>query len=302
MRGVWTALITPFKGTEIDFEAYAKLLDRQRAAGVTGVIPCGTTGESPTLTSAEKKKLITTAVATLKGSGVKVFAGTGGNNTADTIEFSRWASENGVDGLLLVTPFYNKPSQAGLEAHFRAVADAVKCEVMLYNVPGRTGVGFTPETISSLAKHPRITSIKEASGNVAFGCEVMDRLRADHHKMTLLAGDDAIFLPLLAVGATGVVSVASNLFPRAMVAIQNAMDAGRLSEAREIHQRFYPLFRDLFIEANPVPIKYAMSRLKWCEPAVRLPLAALTQASADKVDTAMAKCGVAIGSNGGADL
>jgi len=297
MRGVYTALITPFnKSNEVDLGAFKRVLCDQVEAGVAGVIPCGTTGESPTLTQQEKKLLITTCVETLKGTNVKVLAGTGSNSTPDTIEFSKWASDQGVNGLLLVTPYYNKPSQTGLQVHFRQVADAVSCEVMLYNVPGRTGVSLTAESISELSTHPRITSLKEATGNVAFTSEIIDVLNAKGRKIDILGGDDATFLPLLSVGAVGVVSVASNLFPRAMVAIQKAMEAGRLEEARSIHQKFYPLFRDLFVESNPVPVKVALSITHGYESYVRAPLSPLSVSSAEILKASLSRCGVMTGS------
>jgi 4-hydroxy-tetrahydrodipicolinate synthase len=297
MRGVFTALVTPFDSkNELDLEAFKRILQDQRDAGVAGVIPCGTTGESPTLSKDEKKKLILTALETLKGSGLKVLAGTGSNDTADTVEFSRWASSQGVDGVLVVTPYYNKPSQAGLTAHYRAVADAVNCEVMLYNVPGRTGISLTAETVAQLGRHPRITSIKEATSNVAFASEILDQLRLSGSAMTLVSGDDAAYLPLLAVGSHGVVSVASNLFPRAMVAIQKCFDSGKTLDAVKLHQRFYPLFRDLFIDSNPVPIKYAMTLAGLCGPAVRAPLAPLSPAHAEKLEASLRRCEVSKGS------
>lgn len=297
MRGVYTALITPFnKSNEVDLDAFKRVLCDQVEAGVAGVIPCGTTGESPTLTQQEKKLLITTCVNTLRGTNIKVLAGTGSNSTPDTIEFSKWASDQGVDGLLIVTPYYNKPSQTGLQAHFRQVADAVSCEVMLYNVPGRTGVSLTPESISELSTHPRITSLKEATGNVAFTSEIIDALGAKGRKMDILGGDDATFLPLLSVGAVGVVSVSSNLFPRTMVAIQKAVEAGRLEEARSIHQKFYPLFRDLFVESNPVPVKAALSITHGYEPYVRAPLSPLSANSTEILKASLSRCGLTTGS------
>lgn len=296
MRGVYTALITPFDSSNrLDLGAFKKILLDQKAAGITGVIPCGTTGETPTLSLDEKKTLITTALETLKGSGVQVVAGTGGNNTQETVEFSRWASDQGVDGILVVTPYYNKPSQAGLEGHFRAVADAVQCEVMLYNVPGRTGVSIAAPTVAKLASHPRIRSIKEATGNVAYTSEMIDALKSHSVSMDILSGDDATYLPLLCVGATGVVSVASNLFPRAMVSIQKAMDQGNYREAQAIHQRFYPLFRDLFVDSNPGPIKYAMEYVGFCGSRLRLPLAPLSSANSEILRASLAKCGVTEG-------
>jgi 4-hydroxy-tetrahydrodipicolinate synthase len=296
MRGVFTALITPFSAqNEIDFDAYRRILHDQRDAKITGVIPCGTTGESPTLHIDEKKKLIQFTLRELKGSGLKVLAGTGSNNTAETIEFSRWASDQGVDGVLVVTPYYNKPSASGLEAHFRAVADAVQCELMLYNVPGRTSISLTPATIAQLASHPRIRSVKEATGNVEFTSKISDAFKQAGQSMDILSGDDATFLPLLSIGAVGAVSVASNLFPRAMVGILNAIEKGKLAEGRLLHQQYYPLFRDLFVEANPVPIKYAMARMGWCDARVRAPLSPLMDESIQKLEAAMSICGVSKG-------
>jgi 4-hydroxy-tetrahydrodipicolinate synthase len=296
MRGVYTALITPFDSSNrLDLAAFKKILLDQKDAGITGVIPCGTTGETPTLSMEEKKILIKTAIDTLKGSKVQVIAGTGSNNTQEAVELSKWASDQGADGVLIVSPYYNKPSQAGLEAHFRAVADAIQCEVMLYNVPGRTGVSIAPATVAKLATHPRIRSLKEATGNVAFTSEILDTLKIHSASMDILSGDDATYLPLLCVGATGVVSVASNLFPRAMVAIQKAMDRGDYREAQSIHQRFYPLFRDLFVDSNPVPIKYAMEFVGFCSSRVRLPLAPLSSAHTEVLRASLAQCGVTEG-------
>lgn len=292
MRGVYTALITPFNSkNEVDLPAFKKILEDQKAAGVAGVVPCGTTGETPTLSVEEKKALITTSLEVMRGSGVRVIAGTGSNDTAGTIEFSRWASQQKVDGILVVTPFYNKPSQAGMDAHFRAVADAVTCEVVLYNVPGRTGVSLSATTVAALSKHPRITTIKEATANIALTSEILDLCKID-----VLSGDDATYLPLLSVGAVGVISVASNLFPRAMVAIQKAYESGKVEEARTLHQKFYPLFRDLFIDSNPVPVKRAMEIAGFCEARVRAPLAGLSPAHNEVLQISLNRCGISHGS------
>lgn len=293
MRGIWTALVTPFNASnQLDLAAFKRILRDQREAGVAGVIPCGTTGEAPTLTVDEKKTLIRTVLDELKGSGVKVYAGTGSNNTADTVEFSKWASDQGVDGILVVTPYYNKPSQRGIEGHFQAVADAVQCDVMLYNVPGRTGVGMAAQTIVKLAQHPRITSLKEATGNVSVTSEILDALSLAKQELEILSGDDVTFLPALSIGAVGVVSVASNLFPRAMIAIQKAFEKGDVKEACRIHQQYYPMFRDLFIDSNPVPIKSAMAYMGWCEPHVRKPLAPMAQAQQSILEESLKRCGI----------
>lgn len=293
MKGVFTALVSPFGADgSLDLAAYRKILKDQADAGIAGVIPCGTTGESPTLTLSEKQTLIETAVETLKGSGVKVLAGTGGNSTSETVEFSRWASQHGVDGILVVTPYYNKPSQAGLIEHFRAVAEAVTCELMVYNVPGRTGVSLTAETVCALSEHPRVRSIKEATGNVSFTSEILDCLGRHGRKIDILSGDDATYLPLLSVGAVGVVSVASNLFPRAMVKIQKAGETGDFVTARAVHQAYYPLFRDLFVESNPVPIKYAMHFAGWCGANVRKPLVDMGAKSVETLLASLNRCGI----------
>lgn len=295
MKGVFTALVSPFDPQGgLDLGAFRKILESQAEAGVAGVIPCGTTGESPTLSQDEKQTLIRTAIETLRGTKVRVLAGTGSNDTVETVRFSRWASDQGVAGVLVVTPYYNKPSQAGLRAHFLAVAEAVSCDVMLYNVPSRTGVSLTAETVVQLANHPRIRSLKEASAHVAFASEILDLLArtAAGSGFDLLAGDDAAYLPLLSVGAAGVVSVASNLFPRAMVKLQSLMDAGKIAEARELHRKYHPLFRDLFIESNPSPIKHALHWMGICRASLRMPLTELGPASASALESSLKLCGL----------
>lgn len=284
MRGIWTALVTPFTDhNALDLTALRRILEEQVSAGVSGVVVCGTTGESPTLSLAEKKILISTVVQELKGSGVQVFVGSGSNHTEESLELSLWAADFGVDGLLVVTPYYNKPSQAGLEAHYRRIADSVSCEVALYNVPGRTGVSLTAETIARLAEHPRIRSLKEASGNISFASEILDALTLNGRSLSLLSGDDATFLPFLSVGGVGAISVFSNLFPKQMVQLQQAFDQGDLLEAQRIHHYYYPVFRDLFVESNPVPVKFAMAQRGLCKSHVRLPLFEMTASSQNKL-------------------
>lgn len=293
MQGVFTALVTPWnKQNQIDLNAFRNILQDQVAAGISGVVLCGTTGESPTLTLAERKTLITIALEELKNSKTSVIAGTGTNNTEESVELSIWANQQGVDAIMLVTPYYNKPTQSGLAAHFQKIADAVSCEVILYNVPGRTGVSLTPETIAQLAEHPRINTLKEATGNVAFTSEIFDALSLRNQKLDILSGDDATFLPLLSVGATGVISVASNLFPRGMVALYESAKKGKNEEALRLQKHFYPLFRDLFIEANPIPIKHAMAEAGWCQPNVRLPLMQISASNAAKLQLSLTKCGI----------
>lgn len=293
LKGTWTAIITPFdsKGG-IDYPSYRKLLQDQKDAGITGVVPCGTTGESATLSTDEKKKLIQFTQDELRGTDVRVMAGTGSNNTANSVEFSRWASENGVDAVLIVTPYYNKPSQAGLEAHFNAVADAVNCEVVLYNVPGRTAVSLEPATIARLAKHPRITTIKEATGSLPFTSQLQEELRKAGSEISILSGDDATYLGLLSLGASGVISASSNLLPRSMIKMLQAFESGDLPTARKLNEKCYPLFRDLFIESNPVPVKTAMAYVGLCEEHLRAPLAPMSAENREKLMATLKESGI----------
>ncbi len=293
MRGVWTALVSPFdSASQLDLKAFRRLVREQKAAGVNGVIPCGTTGESPTLSVAERKSLILAAVEELRDSPVRVLAGTGTNNTAETIELSKWAADQGVVGVLLVTPYYNRPSQAGLEDHFLSVAAAISVEVMLYNVPGRTGVHLLPETVARLGAHPKIRAIKEASGSVTNTSEILDLVSDAKRPIAVLCGDDALFLPSLSVGARGIVSVASNVVPRRMVALQKAFDGGDWVSAGRIHRELYPVFRDLFVESNPGPVKAALAHLGLCDARMRPPMAPLGATSLRKLMETLEKCGI----------
>lgn len=287
--GVWTALVTPFTASgKIDLEAYQKLLEFQKKSGVAGVIPCGTTGESPTLTLEEKKLLITTTVAFFKKSSVRVLAGTGSNNTQETVQFSKWACDAGVAGLLVVTPYYNKPQPAGLEAHFLAIANAVTCPIMLYQVPGRTGVRFTIDTLLTLARHPRIRALKEASADATWTSELRGALLRAKLNLQILSGDDPTYLPYLAIGAVGTVSVASNIIPRQMVELTEA----NRSRALKLHQEYSELFRNIFIESNPVPVKQALAWMNYCRRDVRLPLAPMTDKNAATLKDTLIRCGV----------
>lgn len=304
--GIWTALVTPFHSDgSVDFAAYERLLERQVRARVTGVIPCGTTGESPTLTEAERKKIIETAIHALKGTDVGVVAGTGSNSTSETVAFSRWASHlPGIRGILVVAPYYNKPTQAGLEAHFTAVADASNVPVMLYNVPGRTVVSIAPATVAKLARHPRIRAIKEATGDPAVTSEILRALRSQgasaapsaSNSFEILSGDDATFLSLMGVGACGNVSVASNIVPEEMVQMHAAAMGGDWATARSIHDRLFPIFKDLFVESNPGPVKHALEWLGLGSRRLRLPLVPLAEENARKLETSLEACGLRSGS------
>src|SRR5256714_9313710 len=238
-RGTFTAVVTPFRNGDVDFAAFDKLADAQIAAGITGVIAVGTTGESPTLTHDEKHEVIQRAIKIAKGR-CKVIAGTGTNSTRDSIEATKFAENAGADGALLVAPYYNKPSQEGLFRHFKAIADATKLPVMLYNIPGRCGVDILPDTVIRLAENCRnIVSIKEASGSVDRVAELRRRLP---DAFTILSGDDGLTLPFMSVGAAGIVSVFSNLFPAEMCALVRACESGDFRSAENMQRTMGSLF------------------------------------------------------------
>src|SRR5213593_4566292 len=268
-RGTYTALVTPFKNDELDYEAFAQLIEAQIAAGITGVVAIGTTGESPTLSHEEREQVIRLAVTTAN-KRCQVLAGTGSNATQHAVADTKMAEKLGVDGALLVAPYYNKPSQEGLFRHFKAIADATSLPIMLYNIPGRCSVDIAPETVARLAKECRnIVSIKEASGSVERVGELRRRLP---ESFTVLSGDDSLTLPFMAVGAAGVVNVASNLFPSQVCGLVRACESGDFKSATQLHRKLLPLFKDLFIEPNPVPVKTALGWRGVMSGEVRLPL------------------------------
>jgi 4-hydroxy-tetrahydrodipicolinate synthase len=275
-RGTFTALVTPFRNGAIDATAFEKLIENQIACGVTGVVAVGTTGESPTLSHEEREELIRLAVTTAK-KRCKVLAGTGSNATQHAVADTKRAEKLGADGALLVAPYYNKPSQEGLFRHFKTIAQATSLPIMLYNIPGRCGVDIGPDTVTRLAKEcSNIVSIKEASGSVERVSELRARLP---ESVTILSGDDSLTLPFMSVGAVGVVSVASNLFPQEVVALVRAFESGDTKSAMNLHRRMFPLFKDLFIEPNPVPIKTALGWRGMISGEVRLPLCEMTEAN-----------------------
>ncbi len=294
--GVLTALITPFQpGGRLDEPALRRLVDRQIAAGVRGLVPCGTTGEAASLSPDEHERVVRVAVEQAAGR-VLVLAGAGCNNTAHAIKLSRRCAAAGADALLHVTPYYVKPTQAGLVAHFRAVADAVDLPIVLYNVPGRTGVALAPQTILTLAEDPRFVGVKQAVADLE---PLMDILRDRPAGFAVLSGEDALTLPMVALGADGVISVASNATPAGMVGLVAAVHAGHLAVARALHRRLLPFMRANFIESNPIPIKYAMARLGLCGPTVRLPMTPLALDCAPVVDAALETAGL-VGTHRGA--
>lgn len=278
--GTYTALITPFRDGEVDVTAYEALIERQITGGVDGIVPVGTTGESATLDTAEHIEVIRLATKAAAGR-CQVVAGTGSNSTAEAIELTRAAEEAGASGTLQVCPYYNKPSQEGLYQHFRKIAENTSLPVMLYSVPGRTGIELAPETVARLAQIPNITAIKEAGGSVD---RVNQLVQAVPEGFAILCGDDPLTMPFIACGAVGLVSVASNLVPDVIARLVRACLNGSFDEALVIQKQYYPLMRGLMgLDVNPVPIKSAVALQGHCRPEFRLPLAPLSEANAAKL-------------------
>ncbi len=271
-HGTITALVTPFRDGGIDEEAFAAHLERQIAAGVDGVVPAGTTGEAATLSVAEHKRLIELTVRQARGR-VAVIAGTGSNNTAESIELTRAAKEAGADAALLISPYYNKPTQEGIFRHYEAVARAVHLPQIIYNVPGRTASTIQPETVGRLARIANIVGIKDATADMDMLARAMD---AADGGMVFLSGDDASVTPFMAMGGKGVISVVSNIAPKTMKSLTDAMLVGDLAAARARQMRLIALNRAMFIESNPIPVKAACAMLGWMEDALRLPLTPLS--------------------------
>src|SRR5205809_4521285 len=275
-RGTFTALVTPFRDSSIDVSAFEELIEAQINAGSTGIVAIGTTGESPTLSGDERAQVIRLAVARANKRCL-VLAGTGSNSTHHAIAETRTGEKLGVNAALLIAPYYNKPSQEGLFRHFKTIAQATSLPIMLYNIPGRCSVDILPETVQRLAKNcGNIVSIKEASGSVERVSELRRRLP---EAFTILSGDDSLTLPFMAVGAVGVVSVATNLFPSQVCALVRACESGDLKLAEKLHRKLLPLFKDLFIEPNPVPVKTALEWSGAMSGEVRLLLCEMSESN-----------------------
>lgn len=283
LHGCLTALITPFRDGQIDEPALRALVDRQIAGDVDGLVPCGTTGEAPALSAREWEQVVAVAVETAAGR-VPILAGTGSNSTAASIERTRRARELGADGALVVTPYYNRPTQEGLYRHFATIAEAVDLPLVLYNVPGRTGVNLLPETVVRLADIPAIVGVKEASGSLDQASQIVNEAPAG---FVVLSGDDSLTLPIASVGGRGIISVVSNIAPEAVSALTATCLAGDFAAARAMHLAMFDLCRTMFVETNPVPVKAAAAMLGFCTPEVRLPLAPLSETGRLRVERAL---------------
>ncbi|MBJ6726174.1 4-hydroxy-tetrahydrodipicolinate synthase [Geomesophilobacter sediminis] len=287
-QGSIVAIITPFANGKVDEERLRELVEFQIENGTDAIVPCGTTGESSTLSYEEHDRVIEIVVEQVK-KRVPVIAGTGSNSTHEAIEMTQHAKELGADGALLVTPYYNKPSQEGLFLHYNAVANAVALPQILYNVPGRTGVNLLPETVARLSSHQNIVAIKEATGSLQQASEVLD-LCGDN--IDVLSGDDFITFPMMACGAKGVISVVANIMPKEVAALTDAFFAGNLAEARRLHLHLLKISNAMFIESNPVPVKTAAGLMGKCSEEVRLPLAPLMEGSRNRLTAVMKEYGL----------
>jgi len=278
-KGVITALVTPLRNDRLDEEALRRLVSEQIASGIDGLVPVGTTGESPTLTNEEHIRVIEIVVQEAK-KRVPVIAGTGANSTREAIDLTLAAKAVGADATLQVTPYYNKPTQDGLFRHFKAVVDAAALPMVVYNVPGRTGCDLLPETIARLCELPLMVGVKEATGNMQRAAQIIARVG---DRLSLLSGDDATALPLYAVGGHGCISVVSNVAPADMAAMWDAAAAGNWSRARALHYKLFPLSEGLFIESNPIPVKAALAMMGKIADEIRPPLYPMSGSNREKV-------------------
>ncbi len=279
IKGVITALVTPLRDDRIDEEALRRLVDEQIRAGIDGLVPVGTTGESPTLTNEEHIRVVQIVVEAAK-KRVPVIAGTGANCTREAIDLTLAAKAVGADATLQVVPYYNKPTQDGLYRHFKAVAEATNLPMVLYNVPGRTGCDLLPDTIARLCDVPQVVAVKEATGNIQRASQIITRVG---DRLSMLSGDDATVLPFYAVGGHGCISVVSNVAPADMATMYDAFVAGNLAKARELHYKVFPLSEGLFIEANPIPVKAALAMMGKISDEIRPPLYPMSGANRDKI-------------------
>ncbi len=286
--GSIVAIITPFRNGKVDEKALGELIEWQIASGTDGIVPCGTTGESATLTNEEHHRVVEFTVEVVRRR-VPVIAGTGSNSTEEAIALTRHAKKAGADAALLISPYYNKPPQEGLYQHHRAVAEAVDLPQILYNIPGRTAVNMSPQTVARLAALRNIVGIKEGAGSLS---QVSEIVHLCGEGFTVLSGDDPLTLPMLAVGAKGVITVTANIAPAEMAGMVDAWAAGDTAKARVLHYKLYPLFQALFVETNPIPIKHAVALLGKATADFRLPLCPMSKDNLDKLSRAMKDFGL----------
>jgi 4-hydroxy-tetrahydrodipicolinate synthase len=288
LRGSMVALITPFKSGKVDYAALEALVEWQIASGQKALVPCGSTGESATLSHEEHSEVVAAVIKTAAGR-VPVIAGTGSNSTAEAIRLTREAEQAGATAALLISPYYNRPTQDGIVEHYRAVAGATGLPLIVYNIPGRTGSTIEPATLARLAEIDRVAGVKESTGSLD---RVMDTFAACGDRFALLSGDDSLALPIIAVGGKGVISAVANVIPAEMAQLADAALEGRWDEARRLHYRVLPLIRACFLETNPIPIKAALAMMGRSRDELRLPLLPMTAANRDRLAAALASVGI----------
>src|SRR3989338_738024 len=289
LKGWIVALVTPLTEGRVDEKKLKELVDFQIKSGTNAIVPCGTTGESPTLSTAEHERTIEICIAAAK-KRVPIIAGTGSNSTAEAVSLTEHAEKAGANAALIVCPYYNKPSQKGIYLHYKEIAESVAIPIIIYNIPGRTGRNIEPDTIAKLAKDfKNIVGVKEASGQL----EQMQTIKQLCPKtFALLSGDDALTLPVLRLGGVGVISVAANIIPRDVADLVKAFESGNLSKAEQLHNKMLPLVNALFIDTNPIPVKIAMGLLKMCSPELRLPLCEMSDENLAKLKAALKSYGL----------
>ena len=286
--GLSVALTTPLRQGEVDYDALRAQVDFQIAAGTNCLCPVGTTGESPTLSHDEHERVIA-AVVEFAAGRAKVMPGTGSNSTREALRLTGWAAKAGADAALVVAPYYNKPTQEGLYRHYKTIADAVDLPLVIYNIPSRTSVNILPATIARLSSIRNIVAIKEGAGSLG---QVSEIIQACGDRITVLAGDDALTLPMMAVGAQGVITVTANIAPADMAALVDAFAAGKLDQAKALHYKLYPLFTALFYETNPIPVKEALGMMGKIQPELRLPLCPMSVENREKLAGALKDYGL----------
>lgn len=286
LQGSFVALVTPYAKGEVDLKKVKELVDFHVKNGTSGICPVATTGEGPVLTHDEKAAVVRTVVETAKGKAL-VFPGTGTYNTAESIDLTKMAKELGADGALMVTPYYNKPTQEGLFRHYEACAKAVNIPIMLYNVPGRTGVSMAPETTARLSKLKNVVALKDASGNV----EQVTMLR-NLCDLQILSGEDSLTFAILTLGGVGVVSVAANIIPKAVAEMVALTLKGEIEKGRQIHERYFEVFKNLFLETNPIPVKTALKKMGMYNGEMRLPMCEMSAANEEKLEKTLKACKV----------
>lgn len=285
-KGSMVALITPFKGGKIDEKALERLIEFQIKNNTDGIVPCGCTGEAATLSAEEQKRIIKLTVALVK-KRIPVIAGTGSNSTKEAIELTKYAESAGADAALLITPYYNKPTPAGLLLHYEKVSSAVSIPIILYNVPSRTGISILPETVAKLSEIENIVAIKEASGSLNQTSEILSLCN-----ITVLSGDDSLTLPILSVGGKGVISVVANIVPADTAEMVRDFRKGKFEEARKLHLKLFPLCQAMFLETNPIPVKTALGMMGMIEPELRLPLSPMDEGKKKELTEALKNYGL----------